>query len=168
MVAAKLCLPRFVQCLALGLLIVVALRPTVAPTPHAPASGADFPIDTALARAREIADKPHPTGSTENDRVRAYLLDCLQKLDLDPKVQTGTVLDYYGRQIVLHNILARLPAKQGAKAATSIVLVAHYDSVSRGPGAGDDTAAVPALLETMRALRETPGFKWEVQLLLTD
>src|SRR5258706_5343275 len=168
MVAAKLCLPRFVQCLALGLLIVIALRPTVAPTPHAPALEADFSIDNALAHVRAIATTPHSTGSAENDRVRAYLLECLQKLDLDPKVQTGTVLDYYRRQIVLHNILARLPAKQGAKAATSILLVAHYDSVSRGPGAGDDTAAVAALLETMRALRETPGLKCDVQLLLTD
>jgi hypothetical protein len=170
MLAGKLsvtvCVPRLVQCLALALLIAVALRPTIAPAPRPPASAADFSIDNALAHVRAIAAKPHPTGSDENERVRAYLLDCLQKLDLNPTVQSGTVRDYYDRQIILHNILARLPAKEPA--ATSILLVAHHDSVSRGPGAGDDTAAVAALLETMRALRATPGLKCDVQLLLTD
>lgn len=161
-------LPRLVQCLALGLLIVFALRPTIAPTPRPAVSAADFSIDNALAHVRAIAAKPHPTGSAENDRVRGYLLDCLQKLDLDPKVQTGTVRDYYDRPIILHNVLARLAAKEGVTAAKSILLVAHYDSVSRGPGAGDDTAAVAALLETMRALRATPGLKCDVRLLITD
>src|SRR4051794_16595435 len=90
-----LSVPRLVQCVALVLLTVVALRPTFAPAPQPPASLADFSIDNALAHIRAIATTPHPTGSAENDRVRDYLVECLQKLDLDPKVQTGTVLDYY-------------------------------------------------------------------------
>jgi len=81
------------------------------------------------------------------------------------------VQDRYGNSITVQNVLAQLPAA-GARAdeprPPAILLVAHYDSVSRGPGAGDDTAAVGALLEAMRALRATPGLKSDVQLLITD
>ena len=40
---------------------------------------------------REIAKKPHPLGSAENDRVREYLVGRLRELGANPEVQTSTV-----------------------------------------------------------------------------
>lgn len=48
------------------------------------------------------------------------------------------------------------------------MLVAHYDSVAAGPGAGDDAAAVAAVLETVRALRDRPPLRNDLVVLLTD
>jgi hypothetical protein len=164
-------LPRLVQVAALALLVALALRTTQPPMTRRPANDAEFSLENAMAHVRAIAVQPHPTGSAANDQVRAYLLDHLERLGLHPAVQAATVRDRYGNAITLHNVLARLPAAGGDESGAkrpAILLVAHYDSVSRGPGAGDDTAAVAALLETMRALREMPGLKTDVQLLITD
>jgi hypothetical protein len=164
-------LPRLVQVAALALLIALALRTTQPPITRRPASDAEFSLENAMTHVRAIAVQPHPSGSGANAQVRAYLLEQLERLGLRPHVQPATVQDRYGNSITVQNVLARLPAssaRDGEPPSPAILLVAHYDSVSRGPGAGDDTAAVAALLETMRALRATPGLKRDVQLLITD
>lgn len=163
-------LPRLFQVVALALLIALALRTTQPPISRRPASDADFSLENAMAHVRAIATQAHPTGSAANAQVRAYLIDQLERLGVQPHVQPATVQDRYGNLITLQNVLARLPASSAPAGAPrpAILLVAHYDSVSRGPGAGDDTAAVGALLETMRALRATPELKNDVQLLITD
>ena len=46
--------------------------------------------------------------------------------------------------------------------------MAHYDSVEMAPGAGDDGAAVAAILETTRALVLDAPFKNSVMLIFTD
>jgi len=48
------------------------------------------------------------------------------------------------------------------------MLVAHYDTVSRSPGAADDGAAVAALLETLRALNAGPPLRNDLIVLITD
>jgi hypothetical protein len=164
-------LPRLFQLAALALLIALALRTTQPPISRRPSSGAEFSLENAMAHVRAIAVQPHPTGSPANAQVRAYLLDQLNRLGLQPSVQPAMVQDGYGNSIALQNVLARLPTTLSVRDGTpqpTILLVAHYDSVSRGPGAGDDTAAVAALLETLRALRATPDLKCNVQLLITD
>jgi hypothetical protein len=161
---------RLFQLVALALLIALALRTTQPPISRRPASDAEFSLENAMAHVRAIAVQPHPTGSPANAQARAYLLEQLERLGLRPSVQPATVQDRYGNFITLQNVLARLPASSAPPGAPrpAILMVAHYDSVSRGPGAGDDTAAVGALLETMRALRTTTGLKTDVQLLITD
>jgi Zn-dependent M28 family amino/carboxypeptidase len=63
------------------------------------------------------------------------------------------------------NVMARVP---GRGAGPAVLLVAHYDSVPASPGAGDDAAAVAALLETLRALRSSPPVTHDVIALFTD
>lgn len=114
---------------------------------------------------RAIATEPHPVGSAADARVREYLLDQLRKLGLEPEVQTADMMSR-----TVQNVIARIPRSQSAilNPQSAILLVAHYDSVVYGPGAGDDTAAVGALLETARCLRAGPALKRDVILLLTD
>jgi hypothetical protein len=48
------------------------------------------------------------------------------------------------------------------------MLAAHYDSTRRGPGAGDDAHGVAVLLETLRALRQSPPLRNDIIFLVTD
>jgi hypothetical protein len=48
------------------------------------------------------------------------------------------------------------------------MLAAHHDSVPHGPGAGDDAAAVGAILETCRAVTAGAALKRDVLVVLTD
>src|SRR5207245_10866754 len=50
----------------------------------------------------------------------------------------------------------------------AVALVAQYDSVAAGPGAGDDGAGVAALLETLRGLRAGPALQNDLIFLFTD
>jgi hypothetical protein len=49
-----------------------------------------------------------------------------------------------------------------------VLLVGHYDGVPVAPAAGDDGAAVAALLETLRALRAGPPLAHDVIALFSD
>ena len=118
---------------------------------------------------REIAKKPHPLGSAENVRVREYLVGRLRELGANPKVQTTTVARHspFGPDTwaVVNNVVAKIP---GTSPSGTVMLVAHYDSVPSGPGAGDDGASVAAILETMRALKASPALHNDLIVLFTD
>lgn len=126
-----------------------------------------FSADRALVYLKAFATAPHPIGSTEHDRVRDYLVAQLSALGVTPEMQNATsVTPRYEVAGTVENIVARLKGTSGAPDA--IALVAHYDSVPAGPGAGDDGAGVAALLETLRALRAGPPLHNDVLILLTD
>lgn len=134
-----------------------------------PASAAQdiFSAERALVHLRTFANAPHPIGSSEHDRVRDYLLAQLTALGLTPEVQHATgITARYEVAGTVENIVARLKGSSGATDA--VALVAHYDSVAAGPGAGDDGAGVAALLETLRALRVGPPLRNDVIFLITD
>lgn len=83
----------------------------------------------------------------ERDRTRTYLTQSLKKFGWKPKLQSfeGGV-----------NIIAQ---RQGTKAqAGSILVAAHYDTVSVSSGADDNASGVAVVLEVARLLgsRSTP------------
>ena len=118
----------------------------------------------------EIAKKPHPLGSAENDRVREYLVARLRVLGANPQVQTATVARHSplgpDTWAVVNNVFAKMP---GTQSTGAVMMVAHYDSVPSGPGAGDDAASVAAILETIRALKISASpLRNDLIVLLTD
>ena len=117
-----------------------------------------------MEHVRAIAQRPHPVGSADHDRVRDYLRAGFGKLGVDASLETG-VGSYRGDSSRVENIVARLPGTTNTRA---VMLLAHYDSVRRAPGAGDDGHAVAALLETLRALRAGPPLRNDVIFLITD
>lgn len=126
-----------------------------------------FSADRALVYLNAFATAPHPIGSAEHDRVRDYLVSQLTALGLTPEVQRATgVTPRYEVAGTVENIVARLKGTSGATDA--VALVAHYDSVPAGPGAGDDGAGVAALLETLRALRAGPPLRNDILFVITD
>jgi len=145
--------------LAAAAAAVLALARPPAPQP-ADAPETLFSAERAMRHVERIAMEPHPVGSPAHARVRTYLLDQLAGLGLEPQLQVTAGLFPVGPN--LHNIVARRPGTDNTRA---LMLVAHYDSVPTGPGAGDDGAAVAALLETVRAL---PPLRNDLIVLITD
>lgn len=163
----RLYLQLIVVLVVLGAATVLSLRMTHAPLPQPPVGDADFSVHGALGIVNAIATEPHPASSPANTKVRDYLLDHLQLLGMSPEVQAADVQRRSGERQTVHNIIARLPGKNGA-GRRAVMLAAHYDSVDAGPGAADDGAGVAAMLETARALRAGPPLDRDVILMITD
>jgi len=151
------------------LLIVVSVTTLAPPAPvAATAALTDFSADRALMHVRAIAQTAHPIGTDANSTVREYLLAQLTALGLNPQVFSSIGVHARNRTAAIGNtqdIVGRLPGTAGPQA---IMLVAHYDSTYRGPGAADDGAGVAAILEAVRALRAGPTLKNDVIVLFTD
>jgi hypothetical protein len=131
-----------------------------APLPmDAPASS--FSAARAFADIKAIANAPHPTGSNENARVCEYLLKRMGELGLNPREMKGVV-----EGVAVVNLYGELEGVK--KGNPPILLMAHYDSVPRGPGAADDSTGVAVALETIRALRANGTPPNSVAVLLTD
>jgi Peptidase family M28 len=165
----KLSKSQFEAVVWLGLLLCVTgltwWHTQPPPLNHRSASSA-FSAQRAMAHVFKIAAKPHPTGSSENSKVRDYLVTELKKLGIQPELQTAIVVNPQKRLAgKITNIVAKLPGKQLGKA---IMLVAHYDSVPNGSGAADNAASVAALLETLRTLKNVQPMANDVIVLFTD
>src|SRR5262245_33210912 len=163
--------PRRAVATAAGLLVLCALivRRVDEPPEPVPASAppTEFSAERAFAHVREIAQRPHPTGSADNARVRDYLIGRLRALGLEPQVQEATgVGTRYPVAGHVRNILARVPGR--TPGGLAVVVMAHYDGVAGGPAAGDDAAGTAAVLETVRALRAGPPLAHDVMVVITD
>jgi hypothetical protein len=101
-----------------------------------------------------MAKTAHPPGTAEHARVRAYVVEQLRALKLDVHEQETLATSKSKRGMTLANVINVIGYRKGhaAKPGPPLVLMAHYDSVPTGPGAGDDTAGVAAILEALRAL----------------
>ncbi len=142
--------------------------PNVVPA-SAPAS--EFSAERAFSHLRMIAARPHPSGSPENAHVRDYIFEQLGSLKLAPQIQTATGTDLqtiwgpFSWTGTAQNIAVRL---EGSQSTGTLLLMAHYDSVTTGPGAGDDGAGTAAMLEILHGLKSTPPLMNDVVAVFTD
>ena len=139
-----------------GLVILCAisiLRVARPPRPvDATAPDTVFSAERAMKHVEQIAQRPHPIGSADHDRVRDYIVGQLSALGLAPQIQQTTAIGTrYQEAGRVQNILARLPGSDPNGKA--VLVMAHYDGVEAGPAAADDGAGCAAILETLRALR---------------
>jgi len=67
--------------------------------------------------------------------------------------------------LTIHNILVKLDAPGTDR---GVMLIAHYDSTPKGPGAADDMVATCAVLEAMRAQAHNPDLQNDLYFLITD
>jgi hypothetical protein len=134
----------------------------------ASARASEFSAERALSHVQQIAERPHPVGSPANAEVRDYLVGQLEDLGLRPTVQQATsarTMEGTASIARVHNIHARIP---GSSPTGHVVLVAHYDSVPRGPGAADDGAGVAAILEIARAITSGSPPRNDIDIVYTD
>jgi hypothetical protein len=158
-----------VVALVLGALAAVSLLALEPPDPlSASAPASEFSAERAFSHVEQIAERPHPVGSPANAEVRDYLVGQLEDLGLRPTVQEATsARTKEGTASIarVHNIHARIP---GSSPTGHVVLVAHYDSVPRGPGAADDGAGVAAILEIARAITLDSQPRNDIDIVFTD
>jgi hypothetical protein len=157
---------------ALGLLALsaVSILGVARPPSAVPATAPDtvFSAERAMRHVEQIAQRPHPMGTADHDRVRDYIVGRLSALGLSPQIQQATAIGTRYREAGrVQNILARLPGTDPNGKA--VLIMAHYDGVEAGPAASDDGAGSAALLETLRALRARKGpLTHDVIALFTD
>jgi Peptidase family M28 len=150
----------------LALWAAIGFTPLSRPDPlPASAPVGEFSAERAMETVRAIAQRPHPVGSADHDRVRDYVFAEFSRLGVAPAIQSGigSFRRYTGKA---ENIMARLPGTSNS--SRPVLLAAHYDSTRRGPGAGDDAHGVAVLLETLRALRQSAPLRNDVVFLVTD
>jgi hypothetical protein len=155
--------------LVLGAFAAVSLL-MLEPLEPLPASGpaSEFSAERAFSHVEQVGERPHPVGSKANAEVRDYLVGQLEDLGLQPTLQEATAArTTEGTASIarVHNIHARIP---GSSPTGHVVLVAHYDSVPRGPGAADDGAGVAAILEIARAIASGSPPRNDIDIVLTD
>jgi hypothetical protein len=139
--------------------------PAVVPA-SAPAD--EFSGERAMEHIRVIAQEPHPIGSSEIAKVRAYIVAQLEGMGLSPEVQQTTALIPSRGNVqasIVHNVIARIP---GTNSSGAILLDAHYDSMPMTPGASDCGSCVATLLETACALQAGPPLQNDVILVFAD
>lgn len=154
--------------LVLAILIAAWRLQTPTPIP-ADAPPSVFSATRAFADIRAIAQRPHPVGTADHDRVRAYLVDRLAAMDLAPQQQAERITNAFAARVIsapVANIAAILKGKDRTKPA--VLVMSHYDSVPDSPGAADDTAGVATTLEIARVLKAGPQPERDVIFLFTD
>jgi hypothetical protein len=158
-----------VVALVLGAFAAISLLALEPPEPlPVSAQASEFSAERAFSHVEQVAERPHPVGSTANAEVRDYLVGQLEDLGLRPTVQEATsARTKEGTASIarVHNIHARIP---GSSPTGHVVLVAHYDSVPRGPGAADDGAGVAAILEIARAITSGSPPRNDIDIVFTD
>jgi hypothetical protein len=153
--------------LALLVVVVDARR-----QPPAPKPSSTPPSEFSAARARDILrdlagdGTPHPVGSPAHAAVRDRVIATLRRFGYEPAVEKGFSCSFkVGACGPVENVVARL---QGSQPTGAVLLMAHYDSVPAGPGAGDDLSGVASVLETARLFKAGPPPKNDVLFLLND
>jgi hypothetical protein len=109
--------------------------------------------------------RPHPVGSDANAQVRERIQDRLASLGYTPEIQDTWACSADRACARVRNVVAVRPGRVDGPA---VLVAAHYDSVGGGPGAGDDTAGVAAVLEMARALKGEPPARNPVVFLLDE
>ena len=164
-----------------GTLLSAALLAIIGTTPQRPhdrdVHPTAFSAERAMDHVRQIARAPHPTGSAENVRVRAYLAGQITALGGEVILEQAPVpadsLDRFGRwsgkrpaALTLTNVIGLFAGTD--RSARPVALMAHHDTVYGSPGASDDTAGVAAILEAVRAIRASGQTQRDLVVLLTD
>src|SRR5262245_32439627 len=83
----------------------------------------EFSSGRAKKHVEALAQKPHPIGSSEHQRVRDYILNELARMGLSPQIQKSQVVSEWGSETVgasVENLLARI---RGTNSAKSVLLV---------------------------------------------
>jgi peptidase M28-like protein len=160
----------FIAWLGIGLVAFFAIwlqhPPAAVP---ATAAATEFSAERAIQHVEAIARSPRPIGSANHAAARDYIVQQLRAFGLEPEIQKTTAVNSTGAPLFLAGTIENIVARQkGTGAGRAVALVAHYDSVSTGPGANDDGVAVATLLETARALTAGPQSRNDVLFLFTD
>ncbi|MDX6710576.1 MAG: hypothetical protein QOH96_1592 [Blastocatellia bacterium] len=163
--------------LAIGFIVglsLVSIRLLQPPSSvRADALASEFSAERAMKHLAVISERPHPSGSDDHARVRDYLAAELKTLGLTVQIQTSTSVKPVDERwpsspitaSTVQNVVGRL---SGTANSGALMLGAHYDSVTTGPGASDDGSGVVTILETLRAIKSGPPLRNDLIIVISD
>lgn len=128
----------------------------------------EYASGRALPELVELARAPRPPGSPEHARVREWIVDRLERLGLEPRIQVGThtlTTRNRIRAATVRNVVARV---EGSDPTGAVLVMAHYDGVPGSPAAADDGSGVVSILEALRALQAGEQPRNDIIVLFTD
>ena len=148
----------FVSVLVLAMLIAAGL-PAGAATlpPQAKAAHKQLPQqftgETAYAHVYNLSEGigPRVAGTEAEHEAALYIKQAFEDLGYETELQPFTY-QRYGTTYSSQNVIATKPGRS----SETIVVGAHYDSVSRGKGAGDNASGVGVMLEAAALLKSYP------------
>ena len=145
---------------ALSLLAVLASAAGCGP------QGDRFVTANARAHVNMLAETigSRPAGSDANRRAREYLVDQLQIAGMQVRVQET---DARRPDLGLAGRVSNIVGIRQGQIDDAIAIVAHYDSVPDGPGAGDDAYGSAIAVEAARVLGAAP-MRHSLMVLITD
>lgn len=163
--------PAIVLLLMMGLLSYAELRQLQTPPPRPDTAPAvEFSAERAMAHLRVLATESRAVGTSGHEAARVYLVEQVREMGLQPVVQNASSIVRFAGSPgfsagAVQNVLARVPGQNNTGA---IVVNAHYDSGTTGPGASDCGSCVVTALETLRALRAGPPLRNDVIFVFSD
>jgi len=163
---------RWLAAIALLWLVILAIAHLRSRGPEFVENGTDtqqFVGGNSLELLKRIflPEQPHPAGSDSNAKVRESIRKVASEWGYEVVTQeTELARRPNTAPIPLTNVMFRLEGS--ADSDDAVLVMAHYDSVSTGPGIGDDASGVAVLLELARMVRQLPAPKNDIIFLLTD
>lgn len=134
--------------------------PPLAPHVRAAAERAGDPTDALIRALSGLGPRPH--GSAAQRSARALLSDALRDTGARPYLGDGFAVHHPGGGT---NLLAVVPGQE--RRLRPLLLTTHYDGPAESPGAGDNGAAVAALVSLLASLAAR-ALERDVILALTD
>ena len=143
--------------LALALLAAMALKGAllILPSPPAMQKATAFDANRTMGRLERLLgdQRPHPVDSDAGDAYRERLIAEMRGVGLEPRVTDDFTCNGRRGSAVSCARVRNLVATLGPAEGRHLLLVAHYDSTTAGPGASDDGIGVAAMLEVAELLR---------------
>ncbi len=160
--------PKKIPTLCLAILIALGfLTCHLYKAPHADYNDPNFDLRKAEEHLQNIAQKPHPLGNAEHERVRNYIVD--QAISMGYTVQIDTLVDYqnYHGYAIVSDIKNIIVSKKGTQSNGTIAFAAHYDSQPNTPGAADDATPIANMLSIMETIKDQT-FDNDLVFIITD
>jgi len=142
----------------LALLAAFAFKHVLIAPPEVPAQveAGQFDTGRAFARLERILgdQQAHPVDSPASDGVRDRLAAEMRAAGLEPRLSDAMTCNAFARNRSINCARVRnLAATIGPAEGEHLLLVAHYDGTSAGPGAADAGIATAPLLDVAEQLR---------------
>ena len=133
-----------------------------------PADTEGFSAIKAMDHLNIMASEIHHMGTAENRKVKNYILDQFDQMDIPTEMFIGHAKQQWGTRYIrlgrTENIIATIKGKNQGKA---VMVVGHYDSVLASPGAADDVHSVACMLEIAKILKQEEHDN-DIIFLVTD
>lgn len=126
-----------------------------------------FDVARAWAHVEQLAGTigSRPIGTRANVEARAYVVRELERNGFAVTIQQAVAArPERGMTARVFNVIGIAPGQTD----DALALVAHYDSVADGPGAGDDAFGAAVVIEAGRVLAARDGRRHSLMIVLTD